>query len=96
MTTALREHLRAFEHFGGVAANCLDDNMKVVVTGYEDDVPIYNSRLLAFATHYGFRLVAYRPRRAQTKEEASYCTPFISCGTTSRIAENQSALSPGI
>ena len=67
MTTTLREHLRAFEHLGGVAANCLYDNMKVVVTGYEDDVPIYNSRFLAFATHYGFRPVACRPRRAQTK-----------------------------
>ena len=67
MTTTLREHLRAFEYLGGVAANCLYDNMKVVVTGYEDDVPVYNSRFLAFATHYGFRPVACRPRRAQTK-----------------------------
>ena len=41
--------------------------MKVVVTGYEDDVPIYNPRFLAFATHYGFRPVACRPRRPQTK-----------------------------
>src|SRR5208337_3955711 len=45
----------------------LVENMKVVVTGYEDDVPVYNSRFLAFATHYGFRLVACRPRRPQTK-----------------------------
>ena len=67
MTSTLREHLRAFEHLGGVAATCLDDNMKVVVTGYEDDVPVYNSRFLAFATHYGFRPVACRPRRPQTK-----------------------------
>jgi len=67
MTTTLREHLRAFEHLGGVAALCLYDNMKVVVTGYEDDVPVYNSRFLAFATHYGFRPVACRPRRAQTQ-----------------------------
>jgi transposase len=67
MTTTLREHQRAFEHLGGVAANCLYDNMKVVVTGYEDDVPVYNSRFLAFATHYGFRPVACRPRRPQTK-----------------------------
>ena len=96
MTTTLREHLRAFEHLGGVAATCLYGNMKVVVTGYEDDVPVYNSRFLAFATHYGFRPIACRPRRARTKEEASYCTPFISCGTTSRIAENQSVLSPGV
>ena len=65
--TTVREHVRAFEHLGGVAATCLYDNQKVVVTGYEDDVPIYNARFLAFATHYGFRPVACRPRRPQTK-----------------------------
>jgi transposase len=65
--TTLREHVRAFEHLGGVAATCLYDNMKVVVTGYEDDVPVYNPRFLAFATHYGFRPLACRPRRPQTK-----------------------------
>ena len=67
MATTLREHVRAFEHLGGVAASCLYDNMKVVVTGHEDDVPIYNPRFLAFATHYGFRPVACRVRRPQTK-----------------------------
>jgi transposase len=67
MTTTLREHVRAFEHLGGVAATCLYDNMKVVVSGREDDVPIYNPRFLAFATHYGFRPVACRVRRPQTK-----------------------------
>jgi transposase len=65
--TTVREHVRAFAHLGGVAATCLYDNMKVVVTGYEDDVPVYNPRFLAFATHYGYRPVACRPRRAQTK-----------------------------
>jgi transposase len=67
MATTLSEHVRAFTHLGGVAATCLYDNMKVVVTGYENDVPIYNPRFLAFATHYGFRPVACRPRRPQTK-----------------------------
>jgi transposase len=67
LTTTLREHVRAFEHLGGVAATCLYDNMKVVVSGYEDDVPIYNPRFLAFATHYGFRPLACRVRRPQTK-----------------------------
>lgn len=33
--------------FGGLAATCLYDNMKVVVTGYDGDQPIYNSRFLA-------------------------------------------------
>ncbi len=65
--TTVREHIRAFEHLGGVAATCLYDNMKVVVSGYDGDDPVYNPRFLAFAAHYGFRPVACRPRRPQTK-----------------------------
>lgn len=67
LTTTLREHVRAFEYFQGLAATCLYDNSKVVVTGYDGEQPIYNPRFLAFATHYGFRPWACRPRRAQTK-----------------------------
>ena len=66
-TTTVREHVRAFDHLQGVAATCLYDNMKVVVTGYDGDQPIYNTRFLAFATHYGFQPWACRPYRPQTK-----------------------------
>jgi transposase len=65
--TTIREHIKAFEHLGGVAATCLYDNMKVVVTRWEDDAPVYNTRFLAFATHYGFRPWACQVRRPQTK-----------------------------
>jgi transposase len=65
--TTLRQHVRAFEHLGGVAATCLYDNMKVVVSGHDGDQPIYNPRFLAFATHYGFRPIACRRRRPETK-----------------------------
>jgi len=65
--TTVREHIRAFEYLGGVAATCLYDNMKVVVSGYDGDDPVYNPRFLAFAAHYGFRPVACRPRRPQPK-----------------------------
>jgi transposase len=65
--TTVRAHVRAFEHLGGVAATCLYDNMKVVVSGYDGDEPVYNPKFLAFAAHYGFRPVACRPRRPQTK-----------------------------
>ncbi|HEU5428685.1 MAG TPA: IS21 family transposase [Actinocrinis sp.] len=65
--TTVREHIRAFEHLGGVAATCLYDNMKIVVSGYDGDEPVYNPRFLAFAAHYGFRPVACRVRRPQTK-----------------------------
>jgi transposase len=65
--TTVREHVRAFEYFKGLAATCLYDNMKVAVTGYDGDQPIYNTRFLAFATHYGFQPWACRPHRPQTK-----------------------------
>jgi len=63
----LREHVRAFEYLDGVAATCLYDSFKVVVQRWEDDHPVYNTRFLAFATHYGYRPVACRPRRPETK-----------------------------
>lgn len=65
--TTLQQHVHAFAHLGGVAAQCLYDNFKVVVSGHDGDLPIYNPRFLAFATHYGFTPVACRPRRPQTK-----------------------------
>jgi transposase len=65
--TTIREHVRAFERFGGAAATCLYDSMKVVVAGYDGDHPIYNTRFLAFATHYGFKPWACRRKRPQTK-----------------------------
>ena len=58
-----------------MAASCLYDNFKVVVTGHEDDEPIYNPRFLAFATHYGFRPIACRPHRPQTKGKVE--RPFL-------------------
>ncbi len=65
--TTIREHVRAFEYLGGLCATCLYDNMKVVVTGYDGDQPIYNTRFLSFATHYGYQPWACRPHRPQTK-----------------------------
>lgn len=65
--TTVREHVRAFEHLGGAATVCLYDNMKVVVQGWDGEQPVYNTRFLAFAFHYGYRPWACRPRRPQTK-----------------------------
>jgi len=66
-TTTIREHIRAFTHLGGAATTCLYDNMKVVVQTWDGEQPIYNTRFLAFATHYGFRPWACRRRRPRTK-----------------------------
>jgi transposase len=68
--TTVREHIRAFAHLGGVAASCLYDNQKVVVLRWQDGEPLYNPRFLAFATHYGFRPVACKPRTPRTKGKA--------------------------
>jgi transposase len=65
--TTIREHVRAFEYFDGLCATCLYDNMKVVITGYDGDQPIYNTRFLSFATYYGYQPWACRPHRPQTK-----------------------------
>jgi transposase len=67
LPTTLREHVRAFDYLGGVAATCLYDNMKVVVLRHDDEGPIYNPKFLAFATHYGYTPQACRVRRSQTK-----------------------------
>jgi len=92
METTLREHIRAFQHLGGVAATGLYDNMKVVVSRYEDDQPIYNPRFLAFSTHYGFRPVACRPRRPQTKGKVErpfhYVETNLLCGREFRSLEH--------
>jgi transposase len=74
-TTTIREHVRAFEHLGGVAHVCLYDNMKVIVSGYDGEEPIYNLRFLAFATHYNFRPWACRRKRPQTKGKVE--RPFL-------------------
>ncbi len=65
--TTIREHKRAFTHLRGLAATCLYDSMKVVVTTWDGEQPIYNARFLAFATHYGFRPWACRRKRPRTK-----------------------------
>lgn len=92
METTLHEHRRAFEYLDGVAATCLYDNMKVVVARYEDGEPIYNTRFLAFATHYGFRPFACRPRRAQTKgkieRQFDYVEKSLLNGRTFRSLEH--------
>jgi len=67
LMTTLREHVHAFHYLGGVARTCLYDNFKAVVLRHDSDGPLYNTKFLAFATHYGFKPQACRPRRPQTK-----------------------------
>ncbi len=66
-STTIREHVRAFEHLGGVATVCLYDSMKVVVLFWEGEQPVYNPRFLAFCFHYGYRPWACKRGRPRTK-----------------------------
>ena len=60
-------HARAFAYFGGVPAEVLYDNAKVVVLERLADGPHYNPGLLDFAGRYGFAPRLCRPYRARTK-----------------------------
>jgi transposase len=60
----------AFTYFGGVPSELLFDQMKSVIL--EDHRPdggklLENAEFLRFAAHWGFRIRACRPYRAQTK-----------------------------
>jgi transposase len=96
LPTTLREHIRAFEHLGGVARTCLYDNMKVVVVRHGDEGPLYNPRFLAFATHYGFTPRACRVRRGQTKGKVErqfhYVEVNLLNGRTFRSLEHLNAV----
>lgn len=60
--------IRAFEHFGGVAAEVLVDNQKSCVIEHRiGDRVRFNPRFVDLAGHYDFRPRACRPYRARTK-----------------------------
>ncbi len=70
MATVIAGLEAAFAAFGGVPGELLFDQMKAVIL--EDQRPaggklLENAEFLRFAAHWGFRIRACRPYRAQTK-----------------------------
>ncbi len=70
MATVIEGLEAAFAYFGGVPTELLFDQMKSVIR--EDRRPqgdklLENAEFLRFAAHWGFRIRACRPYRAQTK-----------------------------
>jgi transposase len=63
----LEGHRRAFEYFPGVPYQIRYDNQKAVVARREGPDVIYQPRLLALATHYGFDPQAVRPKKPNDK-----------------------------
>jgi transposase len=70
MQVLMRGLESSFSYFGGVPKELLFDQMKAVVLsdGRGDDGPLVeNSEFVRYAHHWGFRIRACRPYRAQTK-----------------------------
>ena len=67
LATFLACHARAFAFFGGMPAEVLYDNAKVVVLSRSASGVRFNPGLLDFAGRYGFAPRLCRPYRARTK-----------------------------
>jgi len=69
LTTLLKCHEEAFDHFGGLPHEILYDNPKTVVLSrdFEGRHIKWNPTFWDFSTYYGYRPWAHRPYRAQTK-----------------------------
>lgn len=85
LPTLLRLYEEAFRQLGGVPREILYDRMKTVVEGTDERGETRWNRVFAdFARYWGFTPRASKPYRAQTKDQASYCTSFVtfdaSCG----------------
>src|SRR5208337_845077 len=95
-TEFYRGVVHALEFFGGSPRAVIFDNLKAAVLNGSGRAACLHPEFLALCGYFCLQPIACERRDPESKEEASYCTPFISCGTTSRIAENQSVLSPGV
>lgn len=90
LESLLECHREAFEYFGGVPYEILYDNMKTVIIerdAYGCGKHRFNSGMLDFARHYGFKLKVCKPFRAKTKGKVerfirylreSFCNPLAS------------------
>jgi hypothetical protein len=68
LDTLIGCHLRAFAYFGGRPEVLLYDNMKTVVTDFDErGHAVWNERFARFAAHHGFLPRNCRPYRARTK-----------------------------
>ena len=73
----------AFAYFGGVPAELLFDQMKAVIIQDDRDDGgrvLENPEFLRFAHHWGFRIRACRPYRAQTKGKVERPIGYVRTG----------------
>jgi len=70
LPTFIACHEEAFDHFGGLTHEIVYDNTKTAVLSrdFEGRRIHWNPTFWDFCRHYGFRALAHRPYRAQTKD----------------------------
>ncbi len=80
MRVVMRGLESSFAYFGGVPSELLFDQMKAVITAdgrAEGGRLLENGEFLRFSRHWGFRIRACRPYRAQTKGKAERPIRYI-------------------
>ena len=70
----IASHVRAFEHFRGLPAIVVPDNLRSGVTRANRYEPDVNRTYQEMAEHYGVAIIPTRPYKARDKDQASYCT----------------------
>jgi transposase len=66
----LEAHANAFEHFGGVPALLVPDNLKAAVTKTDRYEPKLNDSYRKLANHYGIAIMPARPYKPKDKAKA--------------------------
>jgi len=85
--TLLACHQKAFEYFGGIPQTVLYDNMKTAWV-YNGDEWKTNSRLLEFASSYGFSPRRCAVRRPQTKGKVERFIDYLSSNFLAEARRN--------
>lgn len=77
METMLNCMIHAFCYFGGVTGTVLTDNMKTWVVDRVDGKPRFHTKMLDFASYYGFVPRVCQPYRPETKGKIESTIRFI-------------------
>jgi len=76
----LEGHVRAFEWLGGVARECVYDNVRSVVARREGDEIVWNPRFLHLRGHYGFHATACTPATPREKGSVEAAVRYLKSG----------------
>jgi transposase len=76
----LEGHVRAFEFFGGVARECVYDNLRSVVARRERDEVVWNQRFLHLRGHYAFHSSACTPETPREKGSVEAAVRHLKSG----------------